>query len=329
MDTHNAAVADIAQKIRHFYQKGQPFRIYHGSTLSTRHTARQRDSVIDTSMLSSVLSVNEATRTALVEPNVPMDQLLQVTTEHDLLPPVVMEFPNITVGGGFAGSSGESSSFRYGMFDCTVNSIEIVLANGDIVRASASDPEIRDLFYGAAQTCGTLGVITLLEVQLIEAKPFVELTYVSFDNIPKALRQLQEATSDTSIDYIDGIIYAQDRIVLMYGRLVAEKPATFHSQTFQGARDPWFYLHAGDMCDQATRSADKKSLEYIPIADYLFRYDRGAFWGGAHAFKYFLTPFNRITRYLLDHCTSSPSTHTIPSVSSFLKYRLYCEQNGA
>jgi len=252
-------------------------------------------------MLTSVVSIDKTAGTALVEPNVPMDKLLEITTQQGLLPPIIMEFPNITVGGGFAGTSGESSSFKYGLFDCTIKSVEIVLANGDIQTAKASDPSTADLFYGAANSCGTLGVVTLLEVQLIESKPFVELTYIPFKNIPEALQHLQEAPSDISIDYMDGIIYAPDRIVLMYGRLVAQKPSRARSQTFQRARDPWFYLHASDMYDEATRSSQKQSLEYIPLADYLFRYDRGVFWGGAQAFRYFFTPFNRVTRYLLDH----------------------------
>lgn len=40
--------------------------------------------------------------------------------------------------------------------------------------------------------------------------------------------------------------------------------------------------------------------DYIPLTDYLFRYDRGGFWVARYAFKYFLTPFNRVTRRLLD-----------------------------
>lgn len=49
-----------------------------------------------------------------------------------LVPLVVMEFPGITVGGGFSGTSGEKlSSFRHGAFDNTVNWIEIVLPNGE------------------------------------------------------------------------------------------------------------------------------------------------------------------------------------------------------
>jgi hypothetical protein len=41
--------------------------------------------------------------------------------------------------------------------------------------------------------------------------------------------------------------------------------------------------------------------EAVPIVDYLFRYDRGGFWVGKYAFKYFITPFNRITRFILDY----------------------------
>ena len=53
-----------------------------------------------------------------------------------LVPPVVMEFPGITTGGGYAGTSGESSSWKHGFFNETINSVELVLGNGDVVTAS-------------------------------------------------------------------------------------------------------------------------------------------------------------------------------------------------
>lgn len=46
--------------------------------------------------------------TCLVEPNVPMDRLVEKMLEYGLMLPVIMEFPGITVGGGYAGTSGES-----------------------------------------------------------------------------------------------------------------------------------------------------------------------------------------------------------------------------
>ena len=112
-DGHNQAVDAIAASIRKFYDRKEPFRIYHGSTNSTRKSQYQRDKMVDTSAMSRILIVDTESKTALVEPNVPMDSLVEATLKHGLVPPVVMEFPGITVGGGFAGTAGESSSFRY------------------------------------------------------------------------------------------------------------------------------------------------------------------------------------------------------------------------
>lgn len=74
--------------------------------------------MVDTSAMSHILKIDTDNMTALVEPNVPMDSLVEGTLQYGLIPPVVMEFPGITVGGGFAGISGESSSFRYIYFHC-------------------------------------------------------------------------------------------------------------------------------------------------------------------------------------------------------------------
>lgn len=99
MDQHREAVAQIAAHVRGFYERKESFRIYHGATNSTRRSAYRRDQIIDTSKLKHVLHINKTTKTALVEPNVPMDALVEATLKHELIPPVVMELPGITVGG--------------------------------------------------------------------------------------------------------------------------------------------------------------------------------------------------------------------------------------
>lgn len=294
MEEHNKAVAVIAANVRQFFDRKEAFRIYHGTTNSTRQLSFQRDKMIDTSRLTHVLKVDTKARTALVEPNVPMDCLVEATLKYGLVPPVVMEFPGIIVGGGFAGTAGESSSFKYGFFDRTVNWIEMVLANGNVV--TASETENSDLFNGAAGSFGTLGVATLFELQLIEAKKYVEVTYSPVYNVPEAVRKIQEATKDPSIEYIDGILFSLDKGVIVTGRLTDLVQPNSRIQRFSRARDPWFYLHAKQLPTQTAGLI----TEAIPLTDYLFRYDRGAFWTGAYAFKYFVTPFNRITRWMLD-----------------------------
>lgn len=100
MEEHKATVATLASQVKQFSAAKVPFRIYHGSTLSTRHSPRQRNQIIDVSSLNHVLRFDQSKKTVLVEPNVPMDQLVDATLAEGLLPKVVMELPNITVGGG-------------------------------------------------------------------------------------------------------------------------------------------------------------------------------------------------------------------------------------
>ena len=130
MPPHEEVVAHISTAVKAFFTRKQSFRIFHGSTNSTRPNHDGR--VVDISALSNVLKVDRQSSTATVEPNVPMDKLVQATLAHGMIPPIVMEFPGITVGGGYAGSAGESSSFKYGYFNQTVKSIEMVLATGEV-----------------------------------------------------------------------------------------------------------------------------------------------------------------------------------------------------
>jgi delta24-sterol reductase len=294
MEPHHKRVLTISKRVKHFHGHRKPFRIYHGSTNSTRESRYRHDNIVDTSKLNNVISIDSAKKVALVEPNVPMDDLVAATLPSGLVPPVVMEFPGITAGGGFSGTSGESSSFRYGFFDRIVNWVEIILPNGEVVTASSEDKS--DLFRGSAASFGTLGVVTLLEVRLIDARKYVSLTYTQVSSMEQALQEVEAATSDESTDYIDGLVLAKNRIVLCTGRLTDGLESETQAQRFTRARDPWFFVHV----------SRRKSLssgpvtEIIPLVDYLFRYDRGGFWVGTWAFKYFLTPFNRVTRYFLD-----------------------------
>jgi len=300
MARHEASVAKIAGAVRAFFEKGEPYRIFHGSTNSTR--PRPGNRTVDISALSHVLEVDTARRIALVEPNVPMDRLVEATLPHGLIPPIVMEFPGITAGGGYAGTAGESSSFRHGFFDDTVNRVEMVLADGEIVNASRDPTEHPDLFRGAAGAVGTLGVTTLLEVRLMEAKRFVRTRYRRTSSVAEAVAAVKEETSNPANDYVDGILFSKDHGVIITGTLTDDKPSDVAPQTFSGAWDPWFYLHAQERTKSPSPSPSSAApVDYVPLAEYLFRYDRGGFWVGASAFRYFwMVPFTRFTRWFLD-----------------------------
>lgn len=299
MERHAAAVREIAAQVRQFYTRRQPFRIFHGSTNSTRLRDIRDSSRIDTSKLSHVLKVDTTTKTALVEPNVPMDSLVAETLKYGLIPPVVMEFPGITAGGGYAGTSGESSSFKYGFFDRTINFVEMVLANGDIIRAS--DNECEDLFRGAAGAMGTLGVTTLIELRLVEAKRYVNVTYHPVKSAEEAAEMTRTLTAESDYDYIDGIMFSKHDGVILAGRLSDGFPPGARGVRFSPPLAPWCYLHVKLKLSKINRrESHRPYVEFMPLTDYLFRYDRGGFWVGHSAFQYFRFPFNYLTRWFLD-----------------------------
>lgn len=294
LDSHQQSVEKISTAVRTFFDRKEKFRIFHGSTNSTRPRTRTHQNVVDTSKLDRVLSIDVANCTALVEPNVPMDRLVEETLKHGLIPPVVMEFPGITAGGGYAGTAGESSSFKHGFFDRTINFVEMVLADGSVVRCSRMDKP--DLFDGAAGALGTLGITTLLELNLRPATKYVEVTYHPVSSVAEAVEQIQEMTFDPSLDYVDGILYSKTQGAIITGRMTDNPQPDSAIQRFSDAKDPWFYLHVQEKISKQAGPV----VETIPLPEYLFRYDRGGFWVGTSAFRYFKMPFNKFTRWWLD-----------------------------
>lgn len=288
---HGADLASISNQLKEFYAQKKKIRIYHGSTNSTRPQTFKKNEIIDISGLKRIISIDKEKKYALVEPNVPMNALVEETLKFGLVPPVVMELPGITVGGGIQGGAGESSSFKYGGFHDCCEEYEIVLGNGDVIRASRQKNS--DLFWGTACSYGSLGIITLVKMNLIPSKKFVHLTYYRVESFSEAIRTIEKNVHE-SVDYIDGILFSENLGVIMIGNLEDTKK-NLPIATFLNAADEWFYLHAED---KTKRYA--KYEEVIPIKDYLFRYDRGGFWMGQYELNLFNIPFNKLTRFIFD-----------------------------
>jgi len=292
---HRWRVHGVAAQVRQHYRRKRPFRVFHGSTNSTRILSFKRSEMVDVSNLNHVLSIDTVKRTAVVEPNVPMDQLLAHTLRYGLLPLVVTEFPGITVGGGIQGGAGESSSFKWGFLSQTINWQESVLADGRIITSSSA--AYPDLFYGSAGSLGTIGITTAVELQLMPATDYAQVTYFPVTSFKNA-REVMQRCVKSDQDFVDGIMFGADHGLIITGKLTNIKNARL--RRFSRAYDPWYYIHA-----EKIDKAGQQVTETVPLRDYLFRYDRGAFWMGRFAFTRFGVPFNRVTRFLLD-----PLLHT-------------------
>lgn len=295
MEEHKEAVAKIQEQVKYFHDNKKQFRVYHGSTSSTRPLAFKRDAIVDTSKMDRIFPVNLETMTVQAEPKVPMDELAAHCLKHGVVPKIVMEFKGITVGGGYSGFSGESSMYRYGLFNNTISDIEIVLGDGTLETASRTHNA--DLLEHAAGSLGTFGIVTLLTIELIPAMKYVQVDMQLVSEVTRAHTLFEEATTDESIHFIDGVYFRKGTICVMFARFVEAPPSP--KDVLKKMQVHWFADTIEDIL-QKEPTPEKKTTVYMTITDYLFRYDHGAFWGGKLAFTHFHVPQNAITRRLAD-----------------------------
>jgi delta24-sterol reductase len=292
-EEHKKYVESIASQMRVIAEdpKGKKINFTHGSTNSTRTEENEDFAPVDISDFNDVLEINSKENYAIVEPNVPLDKLLNITLEYNLIPQVIAEFPGITVGGAINGASLESSSFRYGQFNDTAEEYEIVLLNGDVVKASRN--ENPDLFYGVSGSYGTLGLLTLIKLRLIPAKKYVQLTYEPVASYKECLNLLRDRCNSPDVQYVEAILFNKTKGVVISGVLADDGGVPVCA--YARAKDPWFYLHAKKIAVQG-----KQYQELVPIFDYIFRYNRGAFWMGEQVLSVLHLPHNSLSRFLLN-----------------------------
>jgi Delta24-sterol reductase len=282
---HKSAIEQLQIQIRDYYQRKVPFRIYHGTTNSTRILSFKRSEMVDTSKLNRVLSVDTKRSVATVEPNVSMDKLVTATLRFGLIPTVVPEFPGITVGGAIQGAGAETSSHKYGCVSQTANWMEYILGDGSVIRAS--NTENADLFYGAAGSCGSLGLITAAEINLIRAPKYVHVTHYQINSFAEGVELMKKYARD-NVDFIEWIMFRKDHGTIVVGNMSDDVRGKV--QRFSRPHDQWYYLYLKKIADSGHSITDS-----VPIKDYLFRFNRGAFWAAELAFKQSGVPFNAFT----------------------------------
>jgi delta24-sterol reductase len=183
--------------------------------------------------------IDKVKKVAIVEPGVAIDGLVNRLIPLNLMPVVMPEFPGITAGGAFAGTAAESPSSRHGYFDSAVNQVEMVLGNGDVVLASPSSNV--DLFYGSAGAMGTLGMTTLLEIQLIDCAPFVQILYHHATWQDAALEWLNNVADD--VHFTDAIMFSSRHGVVVERKFAHANHSNHPLVRFTRAGDLWFFTH--------------------------------------------------------------------------------------
>jgi glycolate oxidase len=167
--------------------------------------------VLCTTRMNRIIEINKANLNATVEPGVVLQDFnVALAREGLFFPPDPQSFLACTMGGVVAENSGGPSCLKYGVTKQYVLGLEVVLADGKIMKIGGLTPknrtgyELMMLFTGSE---GTLGIITKIILRLLPSPKADKTIIAIFDDIAIA----GEAVSDiiasgvlpSKIEFID------------------------------------------------------------------------------------------------------------------------------
>lgn len=226
------------------------------SNLFRRRTGAAR---LDASGLDHVLGIDPDRMTATVEGMARYETIVERTLRLGLAPAVTPELKTITAGGATAGLGIESSSFRYGLVHETVEEMDVLLGDGRVVTCSRGVHA--DLFRGFANSYGTLGYALRLVLRLAPAQPFVHLTHTRY-TAPGLYFKALEAASGGGANFVDGVVFSGDEMVLSRGVFAG---AARRTSDYTWMREYW-------------RSVRELKEDWLTVGGYIWRWDTDWFW---------------------------------------------------
>ncbi len=228
-----------------------------------RPAARNR---LDVRAFDHVIEVNTRAGWVDVEGMVTYEQLVEETLRFGVMPAVVPQLKSITIGGAAAGVGIEATSFRHGLVHETLSQIDVLVPDGRVLKCTPENA-YRDLFYGFPNSYGTLGYALRLRARTLPVKPFVKITRERYDDA-KAFFAAIERTAAGDADFVDGVVFGPTEMYLNIGRFVDEAPYA----------SDYTYEHI------YYRSIREKTLDFMTVRDYLWRWDTDWFWCSRNVF---------------------------------------------
>jgi FAD/FMN-containing dehydrogenase len=216
---------------------------------------------VDLGHFNQVIRVDRAAHLVEAEGMTTFVDLADATLAAGAMPAVVPQLKSITLGGAVAGVGIEATSFRQGLVHDTIVAMEILTGDGRIV-VCTPDNEHRDLFRGFPNSYGTLGYALKLTARTLPVKGYVRVDHARHADADRFFAELAQRCAEEGVDFVDGVAFARDDLVLSSARFVDDAPwvgdYTFERIYYRSLRD--------------------KPVDYLTARDYLWRWDTDWFW---------------------------------------------------
>lgn len=225
-----------------------------------------------------IIKVNEQDLTIKVEPLCTVGQITDyLVHKKQMMMCTTLEVKDATIGGLAMAVAMTTSSHKYGLLQETVLEYEVILSNGQIVKATR-DNEYSDLFHAIPFSHGSLCLLISLTLKCCRVKPYVKVTYEPFVNFQQSAQRIRELAryepKEESSDFIEATLFSRTHSVVMNGRF-ADYTRDLPVNHVGAWYAKWFYTRVRDIID----AKDLKVVEeLVPTFEYIFRHDRAIFW---------------------------------------------------
>jgi len=181
---------DVVRVVRWAAEQGVPLvGRGAGTGLSGGAVADRGGIIVEFSRMNTILDLDEYGRSAVVQPgliNLRLDE--RAKTRGLYFPPDPASQRASTIGGNVAENSGGPHCFKYGVTTNYVIGMDVVLADGQLVRVGghALDYPEYDLCGLITGSEGMLALMTAITVRLLRNPPDVKTMLVVFDSVEQA-----------------------------------------------------------------------------------------------------------------------------------------------
>jgi delta24-sterol reductase len=275
---HDKRVKEVQDHVRRWNEDGRKALMCTARkpwlNMSTR-TATFKDDCnkISVSKLRDILEVDTERMIVRAEPLVDMGYITRHLLPMGYALACQVEMEDLTVGGLCMGLGMETNSHVYGLIQETVESFEMVLADGSLVVAAKE--ENSDLYYALPWSWGTIGFLVSVELKIIPVKKYMHVRYLPCHSQEEYCRKMQEiAVAEDTPAYLEATIYARDKAVIMCADMTDVTTAEQRKKVNPINRwyKPWYYKHVEKTLEHGPMD------EYIPLRHYYHRYTRSIFW---------------------------------------------------
>ncbi|MBI4436690.1 MAG: FAD-binding protein [Candidatus Omnitrophica bacterium] len=216
--------------------------------------------LLDLKSLDRVLAIDPAAKQATCQAGVKWRDLVNQTVAQGLIPRVLTNNLDVTLGGTLSVAGLGISSFQYGTQGDNCLELEVVTGKGEIV--TCSPQKNSELFFCSLAGLGRFAIITRATIQLRDALPKTRTYYLLYEGLKTFMADAQSLMTEGRFHFLESWCVPCPQGF----RKVNGIPQLF-------AR--WFYpLHATVEFDEKNPPDDEKLLKGLSFHELVHREDR-------------------------------------------------------